>query len=483
MNILEIKFGKCIFDTREGDGVYVKSYGDVTQNDFDNYISDLKAEGYGLYETHILHNNTFHTLVNKNTAVYLAYYPDICEMRAIYEADSAYLDFTYGDYERITSTTVTQIDLVDFGLSYVIRLCDGKFIIFDGGFEFEEDADKLMATLTEQCVTDKPVIAGWFMTHPHIDHYRCFIPFMTKYKDNVTVERMLFNFPSTDEETQAKVKEFNNYSDECKNVDRFLNLVKELEIPVIRPHTGQVYDFANAHFEILSSLDDTFFIPAQELNPLSLMMKMTAEEQTILWTGDGYFDLSKMAERWGKYLKSDIVQLPHHGFCGGREEEYDLIDAKVCLAPVLERDAFETIDIYFPFNRHLIYKTDLQEFMAGGPGGCGTFTLELPYCPEDGAREKLLERIDMHQHKIGELNWHFDNVVLSKAVLEMYNETIFDSNVDIDVTYEDGSIEGSYATAVKRTTVEVDLAKHAISDDEVASIDIKSELPIMVKIK
>lgn len=482
MNIPEINFGNCIYDTYEGTGVYVKSYGEVSEDNFNSYVTEIKNLGFELSNTDVLHNNTFHTLVKGNNAIYLAYYPDICEMRAVYEENSLYLDYENKPYNKITTTTITQIDVYDFGLSYVIRLCDGRFIIFDGGFEREDDADKLMNVLKSQSVTDEICIAAWIMTHPHIDHYRCFMPFMKKYKDVVTVEYMMYNFPSTDKEMQKLVREYGT-GDERIYVDKFTAMVEELNIPVLRPHTGQLYDFANAHFEVLSSLDDTFFLPAQELNPLSLILKMTVEEQTVLWTGDAYFDLAKMAERWGTYLKSDIVQLPHHGFCGGREQEYDLIDAKVCLAPVFEIDAFETIDIYFPFNRHLIYKTDLQEFMTGGPGGCGTFTLELPYYPEEGAREKLLERIDMHQHKTGELNWHFDNVVLSKSVLEIYNHTIFDSNADINVTYEDGAIEGSYATAVKRTTVEVDLSKHAIDDDEAASIDIKSELPIRVTLK
>ena len=61
---------------------------------------------------------------------------------------------------------------VSNGLSVLIRLTDGRFIVIDGGFNRTECADALIKAIKEQskAYTNKPVIAGWIITHAHGDH-------------------------------------------------------------------------------------------------------------------------------------------------------------------------------------------------------------------------------------------------------------------------------------------------------------------------
>ena len=109
--------------------------------------------------------------------------------------------FSYTDRFRgdMMAPQITQVHLEDFGLSYVIRLSDGRFIIFDGGWNFEPDRNRLFECLKAGSPDEKPVIAAWILTHPHGDHYLCFLGFMEQYGDQVVIEKFLFNFPEFDD--------------------------------------------------------------------------------------------------------------------------------------------------------------------------------------------------------------------------------------------------------------------------------------------
>ena len=101
-----------------------------------------------------------------------ASYPAAKEAKIVSEA-GALLHGLWDKTGRVLCTPLlTMVDTFDFGLSFVLRLTDGRFIVFDGGWETRDYAERLMAVLKKQCVTEKITIAAWIMTHPHIDHYR-----------------------------------------------------------------------------------------------------------------------------------------------------------------------------------------------------------------------------------------------------------------------------------------------------------------------
>ena len=150
MKIPEIDFGRLLYNEYEGNSAYVMSIDNVETDNYFCYGEKLKEIGYAFKESHMFGVNSFSTYTSGNDAIYLAYYPNIKEMRIVTEEDSAYLSFADESGASCTSSLVTQIDLEDFGLSYTVRLTDGRFIIFDGGWQFEPDADSLMRVLEEQ---------------------------------------------------------------------------------------------------------------------------------------------------------------------------------------------------------------------------------------------------------------------------------------------------------------------------------------------
>ena len=75
----------------------------------------------------------------------------------------------------------------------IFTLCDGSFLIFDGGCA--EDARQVYDALKalNQRADGKIVVAGWFFTHDHGDHTGAFSALAaTELAGEITVEAVVF---------------------------------------------------------------------------------------------------------------------------------------------------------------------------------------------------------------------------------------------------------------------------------------------------
>lgn len=497
MKIPKIQFGKKYYCENEGQDTYVYSYGNVSYEEYESYLSHLAVYGFIPIRKYNLGENSFAIYADGSDSVFGAYYPGTGEMRIVSEPNCKYLDFEDTPREEKTTSLLTQIDLEDHGLSYVVRLSDGRFIIFDGGWEFEPDADKLMNCLREQSPHGKPVIAAWIMTHLHLDHYRCYLVFAQKYASEVEIERFIYNFPDPGEENFDRIPALAQQGDNDKLVE-FLARVKESRATVYRAHTGQIYSMSNAVMELLSSPDDVFETPLTDVNPTSLVFKMTIENQVILWTADADFEKTDLAERWGTYLKSDILQIPHHGFNGGTIKGYRLADPTVCLVPTEEDICFRYINIYTPENKYLIYNLNVCEYHTGGRG---TFSLELPYIPSPNGRQALFDRIAFHQKSIGSTAWYFDTMKKNECTFTVINSTYKKVDFYADLIFADSSknvnsIKISVPACCTKNINLFDpadadpdakffnrqsLKKIGVSEEDEFTVNFKSDVPIIIK--
>jgi len=496
MYLLENEYEALHYTMCEGKGTFVESYAGVDKESFYALQYRLKEDGYTVVSAYDLWQNTFAVMEKGGDAVYLAYYPSIREMRAVSEPNSAYLTFADTPGKCRVQPLITQIDLEDFGLSYVIRLSDGRFILLDGGWMFEPEADKLMQCLREQSPDAKPVIAAWIMTHPHLDHYRAYFPFAEKYAGQYVLERFIYNFPDAVEENVPLMPELASKADkEMEFLPLFDEAVAKSGVPVYRAHTGQKYKFADTEIEILSSPDDTLIVPVN-FNDISLMMKMHIAGQTVLWTGDAQFGKAKMADRWGTYLKSDMYQMAHHGFNGGEIRSYNLIDPTVLLWPGFDFDCFGAPCYWNDFNQHILYNLNVQDVITGGRG---TVTLALPYTPRKNGRKLLFDRIEHFQKGAGVKTWIFDGMTKKDCIFtiyalnganEVYADLIFENSgkkvTDIKISLRGQISEKNLfdpadadpdALFFNRTA----LAKVEITEEDVFTVRFRSERPIIVK--
>ena len=81
-------------------------------------------------------------------------------------------------------SSIAQMQLSS-GMSYVVQLNDGRFILIDGGENFDVDGERLYRYLVDKSQDENPVIACWLFTHGHKDHIFLAAEFMEVYKEKI----------------------------------------------------------------------------------------------------------------------------------------------------------------------------------------------------------------------------------------------------------------------------------------------------------
>ncbi len=227
-------------------------------------------------------------------------------------------------------TSVAQIEL-KAGMAYVIQLDDGRFIMVDGGEHFDVDGERVFRYLCEKAQGKKPVIAAWFFTHGHRDHIKLAARFMEEYKNDVEIQTIAYNIPQDVDYTGFD--KTSGRGDEAAE-EMWFNAVKNLpntEVRVLK--TGGEFIFSNVRANILTTAFEKYPDPPTSRNHTSAAIKFSfACGTSFLVLGDSQGDrLVKMIEEDSpiycsdEILKSDILQVPHHGLAVARASDYDSI--------------------------------------------------------------------------------------------------------------------------------------------------------------
>ncbi len=504
MDINNISFGKLKYCEEEGGGAVTRYYTDVREREYFDFLLSFENFGYEKREEYSLGSSRVSLFAKGDDMLLCNYFPRVNEARIVTEPESEYLSFSDPTSVSRVNAMMTQIDLEDFGTSVVFRLPDGRFIVFDGGWGFEPDADKLVKCLKNQSEGKAPTVAAWIITHPHCDHYRCFSTAYEKYPDAFKVERFIYNIADLSEEFYKVIPALRGEEEELRKFNR---CVKATGAKVYRAHTGQVYEFSGARLEVLASPDDTLVIPVNNMNHLSLIIKMTIVGQTIMMCADATLSVAGIAKRYGGYLKSDILQPAHHMFTGGDNETYDLIDPAVCVASGFEDHCFGN---FSPCHRacrdenlHLLYNLNVQDFFTGGTGNV---VLTLPYTPRANGRRRYLDKLDKHRKALGAESWFFTELTKDDATFCFVNATYDAAEVSLDLYFENdsGKKYDGYVHAIKFSVpalsmkkinvldadnVDGDalyynpnsLSKKGVADGAVFSAHFRSSLPIVIK--
>jgi len=241
------------------------------------------------------------------------------------------------------------------GMSYVYRLSDGSFVVFDGGGNSlgtgdrdKDHAARLYHTLKKYSVTEEIVIAAWYITHPHVDHMGAFMAFTGAYLNHpsykVSLEKVICNLPNVMEQTY--VEPWESYSLSEYKIATYNTRLEELRtqgVDIYKAHVGQKYYLRNLTLEILftydllsPSLPDAFFTSdaygvnrgtvhntpgsgKDFTNTFSVICQATLKvSDTVsyqaIWTGDATcYGIETVNAMYGAAMKSDFVQVPHHG--------------------------------------------------------------------------------------------------------------------------------------------------------------------------
>ena len=318
----DAEFIDC-YDCGLGQTMLVLSGGSIV--DFDNYVKKFDAGSCvsTVYES----GNAFATIDFGNDLINISFAKNDKRLRIIRNKDTEPTSLFSAPTEtkRICEPLIIMHGLgwekgMDNGLCIIIRLSDGRFIVVDGGFNRQRDADDLYKLLKDNTPEGMdPTVAAWFITHGHGDHHGTFATlFCARYKASVKVENVMFNPP----ENKLFVGTVSNPTSSAINARiTTLNAIKAFKAHHVRSHIGDRYYIGDAVVDVLYSIDYQYPTTFDYYNTSSLIFSVKIAGQRIMITGDASNESFKRAvEMYGSDLKCDIVQVTHHGYTTGVSE-------------------------------------------------------------------------------------------------------------------------------------------------------------------
>jgi len=437
------------FDNRENKAARVVLIPNAAHASFVRYCSLLEESGFVSRQAVDADHRRFAAYEKDGWGVFLNYFANTAQLQLVMEENTAFFSYSDTPGEAVTTPRLTQVFLSDYGLSYVIRLADGRLMIIDGGNVYEKDIDNLFARLKTDSPWEKPVIAAWIFTHPHSDHYFCFFPFMEKYGGEVTIEKFFFHFPeggdlahypklAQNAPSFAKWQGVESVTT-GEILDRFCREVADLGIPVYTPHTGQSYQVGEARLQFFASMDDTVHW-SDVINATSLMFTMELGGQKIFFSADGHYSCACLAERYGSELKCDILQVPHHGFGAGSAEAqiagFRLMAPDVCLMPVELDLAYTSFCTYREGTDYLFSRMPIQEMITGEKER----SLELPYTAHPAGVLQMRQRYIRGRDDSGARTWIFTELHTGRRedfVFSVLNTTYVNAELTVELYFED----------------------------------------------
>lgn len=212
---------------------------------------------------------------------------------------------------QLTNTTAYQM------MGYVIQTNNGKVIVIDGGNK--NQSEELYKTLLKTGTT----VDLWILTHIHNDHFESIIEIFNNHDD-------------------VKVKEFwRNRNDESlefmddrtlTQVERWYNFEENSNICFYSPKVNDIYRIDDIEIEILGVANPE--IKTNISNNQSMVFKIREKDFSIIFLGDlGVEGGEKLLVNQGTKLKSDAVQMSHHGQQGVSKNVYEAIGAKYAFWP------------------------------------------------------------------------------------------------------------------------------------------------------
>ena len=211
--------------------------------------------------------------------------------------------------------------------SFIIRTKNGKIIVIDGGFKSE--TAWFFRSLQEITGQKKPHVDAWFLTHLHDDHYSVYKELCTNasYSNKITVDTFYHHLCSKDFYTVTGKEKSDVYGNAY---DEILSSTKTITKDIKKVEVGEMISVDEVVFEILHTPDESLS-SVMNINDSSIVFKMTYDKsQTWLFLNDAEWVCDNdLVKNMPTKLKSDVVQVGHHG-CGSVSKKcYELIGAQV----------------------------------------------------------------------------------------------------------------------------------------------------------
>ena len=207
-------------------------------------------------------------------------------------------------------------------MGYILKTKNNKIIVIDGGTI--DDTENLV----EQINKHGGKVDAWFLTHLHDDHLGAF--YNIANDEQIQIEKIYcsFNEYSWYEENEPSRAEFSKQILEILKQDNIKNKVEEVSL-------NQDINIDDVKIKILGIKNPE--ITENAGNEQSMVVKFDTGKTTFLVLGDtGIKSSEKLLKTQKEKLKSDIVQMAHHGQSGATKELYEQINPTICMWPTPE---------------------------------------------------------------------------------------------------------------------------------------------------
>ncbi|MBP5208109.1 MAG: hypothetical protein J6330_06600 [Clostridia bacterium] len=250
-------------------------------------------------------------------------------------------------------------------MSYVIVTPNRKIVVIDGGIDgtglnaktYLQSAIRAILGLEDGAYFE---VEAWFLSHAHKDHYNELAKMLTQYtaESNYKINNFYFDFPKIGEEWKSAAgdsdHDLEKLGDLKKGMDNYYSIngftgIKGADIPEdkwTKPEDAENYyyelingavinadaieqgltiDVDGVTFRILM----TWCAESKYVNSTSVINRMEYGGHTVLFLGDCAADeWKRLLEKYDpEQMKSEYVQMGHHGQGGPDREFYDAIDA------------------------------------------------------------------------------------------------------------------------------------------------------------
>ncbi len=337
---------------------YIVSVPNTDTAKFEKYVDKLEDAGYRSVERHEKSGNIYCTYINDTYMIYTYYvnYNKTVKITASpisqYHAMNAMHKGTGSGKIEFSQLDIGNCNNAEGkfnanGMSYAFKMSDGSFILLDGGnLTIDSEIDRLYQWLDDNS-DGEIIIAAWLFSHLHGDHIGVYCGFMNKYGDKVKVESLVTNYPTFDYWKSVSDIVYASRPDEAEMTGWHKTCYQNFEAVMTKyfggtklviPHTGQTLSVGDAKIEIMYTHEDMFPATFERYNDNSVIYRITIAGKSFLMGGDAELQATEICANMHKGdLKSDYVQMEHHGYGKGAVIEYYLYaDADTLLIPCAE---------------------------------------------------------------------------------------------------------------------------------------------------
>ena len=206
-------------------------------------------------------------------------------------------------------------------LSIVIKSPHGKLVVVDGGWE--ADAEKLSSLILQQ----GGKIDERLITHPHEDHVGALCAILNDTARKIKIDKIYCSLATPDWYRQVSPTG-------AGIADQLLSAFTKLPVGTVTNNIGRGTEI-NIDDVNIRILNNRGVYTYNGVNNSSMVYKIRVSDQSILILGDLAYDGGKdlIKTCTAAELKSDIVQMAHHGQQGVDQDAYALIAPTTCLWP------------------------------------------------------------------------------------------------------------------------------------------------------